>query len=41
MNWTEHNNPIEGISFYDHISCETPLGKALIVAEIERLQNLS
>jgi hypothetical protein len=30
MNWTEHNKPIKDISSYDHVSCETPLGKALI-----------
>jgi hypothetical protein len=26
MNWTEIKPPTEGISFYYHIDCETPLG---------------
>ena len=30
MNWTEPKPPIEGISYYDHVICETPLGQALI-----------
>lgn len=26
MTWTELKPPTEGISFYDHVICETPLG---------------
>lgn len=27
MNWTEPKPPTEGVSHYDHVDCETPLGK--------------
>lgn len=30
MSWTEPRPPTEGISSYDHVICETPLGKATI-----------
>jgi hypothetical protein len=30
MNWTEQKPPTEGICFYDHVNCETPLGKIRI-----------
>lgn len=30
MNWTEPKPPTEGISFYDHVICETPFGQAII-----------
>lgn len=30
MNWTEPKSPTQGISYYDHVICETPLGRALI-----------
>ena len=30
MNWTEQKPPTEGESFYDHITCKTPLGEVLI-----------
>lgn len=30
MNWTEPKLPTEGISSYDHVICETPLGQCLI-----------
>ena len=26
MKWTEPKPPTEGICFYDHVDCETPLG---------------
>jgi len=26
MNWTKPKPPTEGICFYDHVDCETPLG---------------
>jgi len=30
MNWTEPKPPTEGISYYDHITSETPLGRVKI-----------
>lgn len=27
MNWTELKPPTEGVSYYDHVDCKTPLGK--------------
>lgn len=30
MNWTEPKPPTKGISHYDHVICETPLGQAII-----------
>lgn len=30
MNWTEPKKPTEGVSYYDHVICETPLGECLI-----------
>jgi len=30
MKWTEPKEPTEGICFYDHVDCETPLGKIRI-----------
>ena len=30
MNWTEQKPPTEGVSFYDHVSLETPLGLIMI-----------
>lgn len=30
MKWTEPKPPTQAISNYDHVICETPLGKALI-----------
>jgi len=30
MNWTEPKPPKQGISYYNYITCETPLGKAII-----------
>jgi hypothetical protein len=30
MNWTEPKPPTKGISHYDHVICETPLGQCLI-----------
>lgn len=30
MNWTEPEGPTEGISYYDHTICETPLGRMII-----------
>lgn len=30
MIWTEPKPPTKGISHYDHVICETPLGQALI-----------
>ena len=30
MNWTEPKPPTEGVSYYDHITTETPLGKVKI-----------
>lgn len=30
MKWTEPKSPTKGISNYDHVMCETPLGKCLI-----------
>lgn len=30
MNWTEPQSGKEGISSYDHVICETPLGKIMI-----------
>lgn len=30
MNWTEPKQPTQGVSHYNHVSCETPLGQALI-----------
>lgn len=30
MNWTEPKPPTEGTSYYDHITTETPLGRAII-----------
>lgn len=30
MNWTGPKPPTQGVSHYDHITCETPLGRALI-----------
>lgn len=30
MNWTEKSNPKEGVSYYTHTICETPLGRFLI-----------
>jgi hypothetical protein len=30
MNWTEPKPPTQGISHYDHVICETPLGQAII-----------
>lgn len=26
LNWSEPKPPIDGVSFYDHITCDTPLG---------------
>lgn len=30
MNWTEPKPPTQGISHYDHVICETPIGQCLI-----------
>jgi enoyl reductase-like protein len=30
MKWTTPSKPIEGISYYDHVILETPIGKAII-----------
>jgi hypothetical protein len=30
MNWTEPKPPTKDVSSYDHITCETPIGKAII-----------
>lgn len=30
MNWTEPRPPAREFSYYDHVICETPLGRALI-----------
>lgn len=30
MNWTEPKPPTEGVNPYNHTTCETPLGQALI-----------
>jgi hypothetical protein len=30
MIWTEPKPPTEGVSFYDYVDCETPLGKIRI-----------
>lgn len=30
MNWTEHRKPTEGVSFYDHVIAETPIGRMII-----------
>ena len=30
MNWTQPKPPIQGISYYDHVMCETPFGIAII-----------
>ena len=30
LNWTEPAKPKEGVSSYDHVMCDTPLGKAMI-----------
>ena len=30
MKWTEPKPPTEGVSFYDHVDCETPLGRIRI-----------
>jgi hypothetical protein len=30
MNWTEPKPPTEGVCFYDHVDCETPLGRIRI-----------
>ena len=30
MKWTENKPPTEGISFYHHTTCETPIGKMTI-----------
>ena len=30
MNWSEPKPPIKNVSWYDHIDCETPLGKCII-----------
>ena len=30
LNWTEPKEPTQGISCYNHVACETPLGMALI-----------
>jgi hypothetical protein len=30
MNWTEPCKPKEGVSYYDHVIAETPLGKCII-----------
>ena len=30
MNWTNPESPKEGISYYDHVIAETPIGSAII-----------
>lgn len=30
MKWTEPKPPAEGVSRYEHLTCDTPLGKAII-----------
>lgn len=30
MKWSEQKPPIKGICWYDHVTCETPLGQASI-----------
>jgi hypothetical protein len=30
MNWTEPKPPIKDTCFYDHVECDTPLGRCLI-----------
>lgn len=30
MNWSEPKPPTKGISYYDHITCETPFGQLKI-----------
>lgn len=30
MNWTEPKPPTKGVSYYDHITCETPIGTFMI-----------
>jgi hypothetical protein len=30
MNWTEPKEPTKGISYYTHVTCDTPLGVCLI-----------
>lgn len=30
MEWTDNMPPVGGVSYYDHTSCETPLGKIFI-----------
>lgn len=30
MKWTEPTKPTEGVSFYDHVIAETPIGRMII-----------
>ena len=30
MKWTEPKEPTDGVSFYDHVIAETPIGKMMI-----------
>jgi len=30
MKWTDNRKPTEGVSFYDHTKCETPIGTIMI-----------
>lgn len=30
MKWTEPRKPTEGVSFYDHVIAETPIGRMII-----------
>ena len=30
MNWTEPQKPKEGVSYYDHVILETPIGRGII-----------
>lgn len=30
MKWTEPKKPTEGVSFYDHVTAETPIGRMII-----------
>ena len=30
MKWTEPKKPTEGVSFYDHVIAETPIGRMII-----------